>query len=171
MKKHEVVFAGNLLKSPFLQNLNEIEDNLVFNIYGEGGDELLSNQTNVQYKGVVDPYLLPGIIEGSFGLVWDGDSIRGLSGSGGEYLRYNSPHKLSLYIVSGLPIITHCDSAVAEFVIEYKIGICISNLFEISQRIESLTEEEYNSMISNMNILRKRIISGDCLGKALGLFA
>ena len=51
------------------------------------------------------PDELPSALEGSFGLVWDGDSSKTCSGVFGEYLRYNNSHKASLYLASGFPII------------------------------------------------------------------
>jgi len=68
-----------------------------------------------------------------FGLVWDGEEIETIAGTTGEYLRYNSPHKASLYIVSGLPLIVWKESAIYELVKQYNIGFGVSNLMELDE--------------------------------------
>ena len=51
--------------------------------------------------------------KGSFGLIWEGDSIEKPSGSLGRYIQYISHHKLSLYILAKLPIIVAASAATA----------------------------------------------------------
>ena len=53
---------------------------------------------NVVYKGVYPPDQLPDKIQGGWGLIWDGSSLKGCQGNYGEYLKYNNPHKTSFYI-------------------------------------------------------------------------
>lgn len=163
----EIVFAGNLSKSGFLNQLQEVEKSLRFNIYGE--KEFLKRELpeNVQYKGQFEPYALPQKLQGSFGLVWDGDSIMGLAGVFGEYARFISPHKLSLYIISALPVICHKDSAAAALVLKYGIGFTITSLHQISAIIKSLEEEQYVQMMENCKKLAKKITTGGCLIAAL----
>ena len=90
------------------------------------------------------------VLEGSWGLVWDGDSVDGCTGAMGEYLRYNASHKLSLYIVAELPVIVWKESAVAKYVEERGIGICVGSLREIRGRIDGMSDEEYGQMIVNI---------------------
>ncbi|NRO11242.1 Beta-1,6-galactofuranosyltransferase WbbI [Lactobacillus helveticus] len=46
----------------------------------------------------------------------------------GNYLRYNDPHKLSLYLASGIPVIIWKKAAEAKFVEENKVGITVDSL-------------------------------------------
>ena len=116
-KSNEIIFAGNLSKSEFL-NRDEIQNlNLQFNLYGLGWNR---NFKNVKHLGSFTPDEIPHKLEGSFGLIWDGDSIETCSGSLGRYLEINSPHKFSLYIAAGIPIIVWRKSALKNFVEMHK---------------------------------------------------
>jgi glycosyltransferase involved in cell wall biosynthesis len=163
-----IVFAGNLEKSKFLSSLDKMADpGLHFNLYGPGPDEKLLLYKNVSYYGIHKPYDMPSVVQGSFGLIWDGESIDSCTGGYGEYLRYNSQHKLSLYILSGLPVIIWDKAATAELVKQYKIGITIKHLNEMADKINALTDDEYQQMQNNMQPLADRISKGECLGNAI----
>lgn len=62
-------------------------------------------QTTYHTKESLAAEELPGALVQSFGLVWDGNSMDTCTGNYGSYLRINDPHKVSLYLSSGLPII------------------------------------------------------------------
>src|SRR2546421_3069182 len=117
-KDKTIVFAGNLAKSKFLAQLQTVD--LLFNLYGPGITRQILEQPNIEYKGIFDPYTMPEMITGSFGLVWDGESAEGIQGSLGDYMQYISHHKLSLYILAGLPVITSCSAGSSELVDKYK---------------------------------------------------
>jgi hypothetical protein len=169
-KNNEIIFAGNLEKSTFLVKLYMLKaksPDLHFNLYGSGVTTTMQSQENTTYKGLFNPYELPGKLEGSFGLVWDGDSIEKPGGSLGDYMQYISHHKLSLYIISGLPLIVPEMAASAPLVKKYGIGITIKSLYEIHEKINSLSAEQYQQMRNNMKPLAKKISDGGCLGEAL----
>lgn len=158
-----VCIAANHGKGGFVYKLNELSP-VQFNLYGEGYDEKLqTGATNVHYKGIVPPDLLPTIAEGSFGLVWDGDSISGCD----EYLKYNNPHKLSLYIAAGLPVIVWEHSAVALFVKQNGIGITVQSLTGLNEALDTVTENEYERMKQNTIATREKIRKGYYLKTAL----
>ncbi|HEX4371979.1 MAG TPA: hypothetical protein VHZ50_01620, partial [Puia sp.] len=138
-----------------------------FNLYGTGVTELMIVQKNVFYKGVFEPYTLPNLLEGAFGLVWDGDKIDSEGGSIGHYMQYITHHKISLYILSGMPIIIYEKAGAAELIKQYHIGFTINNLFEIEEKIKTLTNDDYNKMTSNMHALARKISSGGFLKNAL----
>ena len=106
-------------------------------------------------------------IDGSWGLVWDGDSIDTCSGLLGKYLRYNAPHKCSLYIAAHLPLIVWEESAMAPFVRENGIGICVKSIGEIKDRISKISDDEYTEMQRKLEILSKRLDSGEQMKSAI----
>ncbi|TCZ69036.1 hypothetical protein [Flaviaesturariibacter aridisoli] len=161
----ELCFAGALDKSPFLARLAAYPE-LHFHLYGPGGDAL-AGMPNARYYGVFPAPELPGRIEGSFGLLWDGSDDRGLGGPLGDYARYISPHKLSLYLLSGLPVICHRDSAAAALVQRFRIGIAVSSIGEIGAAIQNLDAGDYEAMRRNMVPLAVRISTGRCLLHAI----
>ena len=168
LKSNDIVFAGNLGKSRFLLSLNHTSfSNLHFNLYGPGVSQKILAFKNISYYGVSKPYDMPSIVQGSFGLIWDGESIDNCSGIYGEYVRYNSQHKLSLYILSGLPVVIWEEAATAELVKEYNIGFTVKSLHEIGSKIKALTGDDYLQMQTNMRPLAEKISKGEFLSKAV----
>ena len=92
---------------------------------------------------------LMDVMEGSFGLVWDSTSADTCDGPFGEYMLFNNPHKIALYLASGMPVIVWDRSAMADFVEEEKCGIMVSRLSEIPDKTAGITDEDYERMRSN----------------------
>jgi hypothetical protein len=165
---NEIVFAGNLAKSPFLGKLHLLKDTpLLFNVYGPGGPSALTDQENVSWHGSFHPYQLPSKLHGSFGLLWDDACIDKPCGHYGAYMPYISHHKLSLYILSRLPLIVPAIAGSAPLVKKYGIGFAINSLYEIPQKIKSLTEAEFIQMQENMKSLADEISQGERLKGAI----
>lgn len=156
-----IIYAGNLSKSGFVRKLRDVTGN--FNLYGLPSVEDVSN---VHYKGVFSSNAPEGL-EGSWGLVWDGDSTDSCDGLNGEYLRYNAPFKLSLYLALGIPVIVWEQSAASTFVRSRHLGICINSLHEISEQIASLSEEEKSLIHKSVTELSHSIRTGQMLRQCL----
>ena len=153
----DVAFAGNLAKSIFLNEINKA--GIRVNLYGPGYNENMEGK-NVSYKGSYSPDQVPYVLDAKFGLIWDGDSLLTCSGNTGEYLKYNNPHKLSLYMASGLPVIVWKKSAIAEFVLSNNVGIAVDSIFEIKDNINKITDEQYADMRKKVSIIQKRVCNG-----------
>ena len=163
--KDKILLAGNfdIRKTRYARELPEKPE---FEIYGINFEaENLPN--NVHYKGAFTPDELPNHLQGGFGLVWDGDSARTCSGMYGEYLKINNPHKASLYLASGFPIIVWKQSALADFVRKNNCGILVNSLFEIAETLKSISEGEYQELIKNSKRIGKKIRQGHYLKTAL----
>lgn len=162
IRKTDIVFAGNLdkNKSGFIYNL--INQNSMFNmnLYGPNFNTKILNN-NIKYMGQFLPEELISNLEGKFGLIWDGDSVMECSGISGEYTKYNNPHKLSMYLAAGLPIICWNKMAICDFVKNNDIGICIDNLNDISKVISQIDSKQYNSMVNNVSKIRNRLVNGE----------
>lgn len=150
-----ICFAGNLNKARFVNQLNQIPTTK-FNIYGPCPDVSLLDRENVYYKGVVSPDELPAELEGSFGLVWDGDLLDECD----NYLRYNNPHKLSLYLTAGLPVIVWEQSAIAAFVNLYDVGFTVKSIKEIPEKIQLISNERFNTIHQNALAVGKKTAGG-----------
>ena len=105
-------------------------------------------------------YDIPNHLNSGFGLVWDGNSIDSCSGDFGEYLQYNNPHKLSLYLASGIPVVIWDKAAEAEFVKQNNLGLCVSSLHELKDKLNVITEQEFNEMVSNVEKQTNLLIYG-----------
>lgn len=160
-EKIQIVFAGNLSneKSGFIYSYTP-DDGVEFNLYGNKPNEL---KTHFNYKGSFPPNELINNIEGNYGLVWDGPSANSCEGSYGNYLRYNNPHKFSLYVAAGLPVIVWKQSALAAYVERNDIGICINSLEEITSKVKNVEVERYHIMLSNVKKIQNNVTSGNNL--------
>lgn len=162
---NEVCFAGNIDKSVFLKDFIPNIKNIKLKLYGKMERQLPQN-SNVEYCGMFNPNDISSL-SGSWGLVWDGDSTETCSGTWGEYLRIIAPHKFSLYIAAGIPVIVWNKSAMARIVKEYGIGLVISSLEDLDKSLNKVNKEEYNRMLISLLNLKGIFISGNNLKKIM----
>lgn len=164
-----VAIAGNLLpkKSGYLYELAKLSFDFPVNLYGVNYDGGLNPNGTLAYKGSFDPDVLPAALAGKYGIVWDGSSIDTCDGASGNYLRYNNPHKLSLYMASGIPVITWKEAAIAEFVHKYGVGITVSTLRELPEALGVISETQYDEMKDNIRQIQKQVCSGYYFNRAI----
>lgn len=163
-KDFPVVIAGNLYKEK-AGYIYKLPKGGKYNLYGVGYSE--DNNDEITYIGSFLPEDLPFQLDGSFGLVWDGPKSETCSGTYGNYLKYNNPHKTSLYLASDMPVIIWSKAALADFVVKNKIGITVDSLGDVRNTIESLSEKDYNEMLNNVKAMGKRLRAGDFTKRAL----
>lgn len=169
-KNSGIVFAGNLDKSEFLSTW---QANVPVYLYGINTLNL-QYSANLNYLGSQSPtQISQTIARYAFGLVWDGSSVESCTGMFGEYLKYNNPHKTSLYLSSGLPVIIWKEAALAKFIETRGLGIAVSTLAEAEKIIEELSEEEYQVMRKNCQKIAKQLSQGEftqaAINQILGL--
>lgn len=167
IRKTDIVFAGNLdqKKSKFVYKLAEKEINYSINLYGPNFEKKVDSNKNIKYCGKFAPEELVQVVEGKFGLIWDGEELDSCSGDMGEYTKYNNPHKMSLYIASGLPIICWNKMAIAEFIIKNKIGIVVESLEELNSL--NIGEKEYQVFLENIKVIQHKVKIGEFTKNAL----
>lgn len=168
---NEIVFAGGLgmEKSAFLYQLDRLPGlNFSLKLFGNGFQrDKVPDPSVLDYQGTFPPDRVMEHLKGHFGLVWNGNAIRECDGDFGKYIQYNNPHKTSLYLLAGLPIIIWDKAAVARVVEAEKIGICISSLEELSQKLAGLDAETYLGMVGNVEGIRNKIAQGHFLQRAM----
>lgn len=159
----KIVFAGNLNKSQFLK----LETLFDLDVFGPC-DFINQLPQNVFYQGSVNPEkLIQYISKYRFGLVWDGNSLGEVSGNTGKYLRFNAPHKFSLYLAAGVPVITWKEAAIAKTIEKYDLGITISSLNELQNKLNQLTDEQYDKIKKNVINMQEKVLNGSCISDAL----
>lgn len=162
-----VAFAGNLMKSKFLVELIKHSNSSInYSLYGQENVLEGSDNPNFEYCGAFSPNNIPPF-NVAWGLVWDGDRIDTCSGILGNYLRFNSSHKLSLYIAAGIPVIVWEDSAIAEYIHSMGLGICVKDLYSLPDRLASLSKEEYETIQDNVRIMATKLRTGEMLKNAI----
>ena len=159
-----ICIAANFFKAGYALHLHQLSG-LTFNLYGKGYHPgSVKENGNTFYKGVVSPNNLPSKLQGSFGLIWDGDQLETCD----QYLKINNPHKCSLYLCAGLPVICWEESALAPFIIKNNIGFTINSLWEIEQKIKAITVQHYQVMQKNTFVIGKKIGEGYYLKNVMG---
>ncbi len=164
-----VNYSGNLHKSAFIFRLQEI-DGVRFLLYGEGG-EAAEVKDQVDWKGVFKPHELPSMAEGSFGLVWDGEGIDAAEGIFGDYMQYIFQHKISLYILAGLPIFIYNNAGAADYIVKERLGWKINSIRDLPAAISKIGVEEYQQVRENMKGMAAQIANGRHLLRALARFS
>lgn len=160
-----VCYAGNLSKSKFIYSLPSNLTQLGFNVYGNFFDEERGHE--LIYKGCFDSEVIHEKLEGKFGLVWDGESCLTCKGPLGNYMKYNNPHKLSMYMAACMPVIVWNKSAVSKFVKENEIGFSVNSLDEIVDIYKHVTPEIYNKLIENVKKIQVKVNNAEFVKNAL----
>lgn len=160
-QKWSICFAGNLKKATFIKKL-DLKHELY--IYGSRVKKVVGN---VRYCGRLDPDILPKYLRQSFGLIWDGTSLNQCDGVFGEYLKYNNPHKMSLYLSSGLPVIVWKQAAVADFVEKNQVGITINRLSDLDEILDKLSIDDYRQLKENVVKIAKGMRNGVYIKRAV----
>ena len=158
-----IIYAGSLnpRKNTFLYDWGEYINHFGVKLYGNGFElSRAKGADKFQPMGFVKSDELIASARGHFGLVWDGTSVDACSGDFGEYLKYNNPHKTSLYIRCGLPVIIWKEAALAPFVRDNGIGICVGSLRELDQRLSDLTPKQYQAMKDNVCRMSQQLAEG-----------
>jgi hypothetical protein len=166
----QVVLASNLsydkaryVYDPQLGQLRNVE----LSLYGAYFEPERMPASPIRHMGVFDPDepFLNGRYH--FGLIWDGTGVDSCEGLYGHYMRFNSPHKLSLYVALGLPVIVWREAAIADFVLKQGIGLTVGNLLELDDIFTRVSTENYRRMAANMEALSSKVKRGDILRDAL----
>lgn len=163
-KNLPVIIAGNLLPNK-ARYLEKLPPDCEFNLYGDGYAG--KKQANVHYQGAFLPDEIPFVLSGSFGLIWDGDSEKTCCGTYGEYLKMNNPHKTSLYLAAGIPVIVWSKAAIAEFVLANQCGITVDSLYDIKKKLDEMTDEAYQSLKKAAQEIGEKLKKGFYTQKAV----
>jgi len=166
----KIACCGNLswdkagyVYDPRLADLRGVE----LDLYGAFFEAGRTPPGPVRFRGVFDPSepQLDGRYH--FGLVWDGSAAERCSGNYGRYMRYNNPHKLSLYLVLGLPVIVWRQAAIADFVQRCGVGVTVNDLRELADIPQWVRARDYQEMVRNVAPLAEAARRGDFLRDAL----
>ena len=169
-QKIKVAYAGalHIKKNPFLIQLTEVLKSWDLYIFGnKNGLQGWKENPRVHHQGFMASDDFIHSVDADFGLVWDGDSLETCSGVFGEYLKWNSPHKVSFYLRSALPVIIWQEAAVASIIEKEGAGFAIKDPQELNERLKTLTPTEYHQMKETAKRLAKELNSGHFLRQAL----
>lgn len=135
-------------------------------LYGGYAPDGVDTSRFFSYGSKTHDELISGA-KGRYGLVWYGNSASGHSGFVGEYFKYNAPHKLSLYLRCGKPIIISREAGEAQFVEKEGIGITIDSLADLDKTLAAVSGEQYTTMKENVRRVAAAIASGNYVRTAV----
>jgi hypothetical protein len=138
---------------------------LTIDLFGVKPQLALSD--NISYRGKYSGDDLPNHLTKGWGLVWDGHSLQCCNGQYGIYQQINSPHKASLFLAARIPVIVWQRSAIKNFVVHNRLGISVTSLFDIDEKINALGESQINDIQKQLDLWSARIRIGYFLQKAL----
>lgn len=165
--KYSIAYAGGFGdgKNAYIFDFDILE-NSAYNLklYGIGFDankrKVSEEASVIFYEGAFPSDEIAYKIEADFGLVWDGISTEACSGDLGEYLKYNNPHKTSLYLLCGLPVIVWDKAAITSFIVENNVGIAVSNLKDLNGILQNLSDTDYKTMKNNVLAVQDKVMKG-----------
>jgi len=166
----KVFYAGNLdykkaryIYDSGLNNFHHVE----LQLYGANFDATRISHSAVKYMGSFDGSSPAFRTNYHFGLIWEGESVESCTGPIGDYIRYNNPHKFSLYLALGLPVIVWKEAAIARFVSDNNLGILVEKLTDLDELITKLTDEQYQTYVKQVSGFTRKVRSGQFLNTAM----
>lgn len=156
-----ILFAGNLIKNK-VPALYALKNRPPLLLYGIKYDPELNQNKDDIYMGSFDSDQPAFKAEVSFGLIWEGNESDLF-----RYELFNQPHKMSLYLALGIPLIVWAGACYADKVINKSIGIVVNDLSDIHAELAKVTTEDYQVMCINAEQLGGAIRKGEFLKEAL----
>lgn len=155
--RKRVNFAADVLlvPRPFAQNWNNRQVELA--VTAEPGEYAWAQDKNIRFLGWFnnENSLADALRKsGGFGLLWHDDPVWK------EYMKYNTNCKIGTYLGAGLPVIVHNSVSVADTVRRKNLGLAVDSLDEAVDKVEHMTEGQYNQMVQNVDSFGNLIRNG-----------
>ena len=170
----DLVYAGGFgyEKNGYLFELDNLNHQAFkLKLYGVGyNDNMLKapkQNSIVSYEGSFPSYEIAYKMKAHFGLVWDGVSTETCSGQYGEYLKFNNPHKTSLYLLAGIPVLIWDKAALAPFIVNNGYGIAVSNLSDLDTILSKISSKDYIKIKQNVKHIQYKLKEGYFITQAL----
>lgn len=166
--KWVITYGGNLSysQSGFIYNLPQY-DNIKFYVYGVNVNEDLLPEY-IAYRGFFEANECVNKLDGDWGLVWNGETLYiDENNLKSQYYNYVCPHKLSMYLLCGMPVIVYENSAMAKYVKNHDCGIVIKNIEQIPEIINQISNERYISILENVYKVANELSKGLNLERAI----
>jgi hypothetical protein len=160
-ENYRVAFAGNYNKATFINQLEKLNySKIKLLVYGISNNSTSPNWIEYR-KGF--PFRKISEVHGDWGLVWDGNGLdnNDINNLHGQYLRITIPSKAILYIAANMPLIVWEESGIAKFVEENHLGLLINSLYELEEKILSVSKEEKKKIEENVKIFAQKIRNGE----------
>ncbi|CAK8054615.1 sugar transferase [Eupransor demetentiae] len=157
----KINFAGTFQKSPWLQEYAGPEITLFGSKPKKWRD--FDFPADITWRGNYAPDEIAFEFKSGFGLLWDNDFDDKKYQS---YTRWNAPHKASLYLKAGLPLIAWSQSYLGQVIKSQGIGLTIDDLSQL-KRVADVTVQQYQDWQTNLQPLADKVNAGRYSQKVL----
>ena len=100
-------------------------------------------------------------------MVWDGTTPTTCDGIFGNYMKYNNPHKASLYLSSGIPVVIWRKAALSKFIEENNLGIAVDSLTVLDEVLSKMSLSKYENLLKNVRDVSQKLKKGFFIEKAI----
>lgn len=107
----------------------------------------------IQESWMQEELLQMQLSKGGFGLIW-------MDTHDYEYMKLYCPYKLGLFLASGIPVIVPKEMANSDVIIKNKLGIVVDSLQEAVEKVENISEEEYQELVNRVRDFNRLIRHG-----------
>ncbi|MFC4760992.1 sugar transferase [Fructobacillus durionis] len=148
-------YAGTWQKAPWLQTY----DGPALRLFGSRPKKWkeIELPPAVDWAGSFLPDEIALAFHSGFGLLWDSDYDDKYFQS---YTKINAPHKASLYLKAGLPLIVWSQSYLANLVKEFNIGFTIDSLDQLENKLGQVDQSGYQRIQKNLQPFQERVSKG-----------
>lgn len=168
--RKRVLYAGALghRKNSFVVEWAAMQRNYDLHIYGDYARYATSLAGEYLYCHDFMPHeAFISQVQAHYAVVWDGGSVDCCEGDFGAYLQYNTPHKISMYLRTGIPLVVWSGAAMAQFVAENGVGIVVDSLRELDALLSEIDENLWLTMCDNVAEVSSRLQEGYYLRRAV----
>ncbi|WP_061993172.1 beta-1,6-galactofuranosyltransferase, partial [Fructobacillus ficulneus] len=151
----QINFAGTFQKSPWLHDYQGPALTL-FGARPKKWQEWVVPPT-INWQGNLDPDEITAVFKTGFGLIWDSDFD---DKSYQSYTKLNAPHKASLYLKAGLPLIAWDQSHIGRLIQAHNLGFTISSLADLDSILSQVTVDQYQDWQKNLVPWRDKVATG-----------
>ncbi|WP_459525125.1 sugar transferase [Leuconostoc lactis] len=151
----QINFAGTFQKSPWLQTYRATP----ITLFGAKPKKwrTVDFPDNITYQGNFDPDELINQFTAGFGLIWDDDFD---DKTYQTYTKYNAPHKASLYLRAGLPLVAWSESAIGQLITTQNLGFTIDHLSDLADRLALVTATDFANWQTNGAVIAEKLRQG-----------
>ena len=151
----QINFAGTFQKSPWLQTYRAAP----ITLFGAKPKKwrAVDFPENIAYQGNFDPDEIINQLTQGFGLIWDDDFD---DKTYQTYTKYNAPHKASLYLRAGLPLIAWSESAIGQLITTHNLGFTIDHLSELTDKLARVSAADFSTWQANGAVIAEKLQQG-----------